>query len=1257
MKSIKIVWTLLILLICNLALSAAIPAAERQALIDLYNLTGGASWTNKANWLGAAGTENTWYGITTNAGNTTVLAIVLSGNNLRGPLPSSLGNLSNLQYLYLDSNQLTGSIPTELGNLNSLIILSLYSNLLSGSLPTALGNLSNLQDFWLDSNQLTGSIPTEFGNLNRVQELWLNSNQLTGSLPTALGNLSNLTTLSLDSNQFTGSIPANLGNLSKLQYLYLFSNQLTGSIPAELGNLNLLQDLWLDSNQLTGSIPTELGNLSNLLTLSLYYNQLTGSIPSSLGSLSKLQALYLDSNRLTGSIPTSLTNLTALDSAYTDIGYNALHTSDAGLISFLSLKDQDWATTQTISPTGISAVPGSSSVIVSWTPITYTGNTGGYRILVGTTSGGPYTFSTQTANKSVSSQLVTGLTPGVPYYFVVQTRTDAHSNNDNVVDSENSGEVSAVPVAIATIMMTSPNGGESWISSSTHNITWTTTGTVANVKLEYSINGTDWTTIIASTPNTNSYAWTLPAVYSTNCLVRVSEAATGIPTDVGNAVFSIVAPPILTLTLPNGGESWTGGSTHNISWTTTGTVANVKLEYSTNNGAHWTTIITSTANTNSYAWILPVVVSANCLVRVSEAATGTPTDVGNAVFSIVASPGLTVTSPNGRKSWIGGSIHDITWTTTGTVVNIKLEYSLNNGTAWTTIIASTANTNSYSWTLPVVDSANCLVRVSEAATGIPTDVSDSAFGIIVAQVPTIGLSKTSFNFGTERYGTPTPAESTVITNTGTGTLSWTATPSEDWISVLPGSGTGSGVLTISISRTDMSPGYYTGTISMTDPNASNSPQTINVGLNVKSVGNDSPPFGDYATPLDGSTVASSIPVTGWVLDDICVLSVKIYLGTGLSDRAYIGDALFVKGARPDVETSYPGYPQNDRAGWGYMLLTNFLPNGGNGTFQLLAYATDTGGHEALLGSKTIACDNLHAVKPFGAIDTPAQGGTASGSSSVNFGWALTPQPNYIPVDGSTLMVYVDALPLGQPVYNLYRDDIATLFHGYANSNGAVGYYYLNTTAYPNGVHTIAWLVTDSGGNSDGIGSRYFTIQNVAGGSELNGSEAKNIGGTDSLAGKRSNGQKPGESRQNEGLRSAAELAGIPEDRQTPIYIKRGYRDEQPAETIFPETNGSIRIQIPEVSRVVVSLNENAMRESEAERSRYEAYELVLDQLRPLPIGASFDSRNGVFSWQPGPGFLGEYEIVFLRTEAGRGSSRRTLKITIEPKGDSTKWKR
>ena len=125
-----------------------------------------------------------------------------------------------------------------------------------------------------------------------------------------------------------------------------------------------------------------------------------------------------------------------------------------------------------------------------------------------------------------------------------------------------------------------------------------------------------------------------------------------------------------------------------------------------------------------------------------------------------------------------------------------------------------------------------------------------------------------------------------------------------------------------------------------------------------------------------------------------------------SKPIYIGDALFVDGARTDIETAYPGYPFNYKAGWGYMLLTNFLPNSGNGTFKLYAIATDKEGNQTTLGSKTITCDNAHATKPFGAIDTPARVAPPRVRVYYNFGWALTPQPSQIATDGSTISVYM-----------------------------------------------------------------------------------------------------------------------------------------------------------------------------------------------------------------------------------------------------------
>ncbi|MGI8619780.1 MAG: hypothetical protein ACR2L6_11955, partial [Gemmatimonadaceae bacterium] len=202
----------------------------------------------------------------------------------------------------------------------------------------------------------------------------------------------------------------------------------------------------------------------------------------------------------------------------------------------------------------------------------------------------------------------------------------------------------------------------------------------------------------------------------------------------------------------------------------------------------------------------------------------------------------------------------------------------------------------------------------------------------------------------------------------------------------------------------------------------------------------------------------------------------------------------VEGARPDVAAAFPGYPQNTRAGWGLAVLTNMLPNGGNGPITFHAYAYDTNNTVRLLGSRTVTGANQSSVLPFGTLDTPGQGATVSGTLTI-FGWALTPGPNIIPTGGSTIQVIVDNIVVGQPTYNQCRgsngtnfpspgtcnDDIATAFglsyRNIAEGSGAIGSFALDTTTLANGIHTLEWRVTDSAGNAQGIGSRYFYVRN------------------------------------------------------------------------------------------------------------------------------------------------------------------------------------
>jgi len=365
-----------------------IPSTECEALVALYNSTDGANWEVNWRW-NVTDTPCSWYGVGCSGGH--VSKIDLSGNQLSGSIPTELGNLSNLRWLWLYSNeltgsiprelgnlsylrelhlggnQLTGSIPSELGNLSYLRELHLSPNELTGSIPSELGNLSNLRWLYLSHNELTSSIPSELGNLSNLRWLYLSHNELTGSIPTELGNLTYLTRLWLYSNELTGSIPTELGNLTYLEKLYLYSNQLTSSIPSELGNLSYLRELDLGGNQLTGSIPSELGNLSNLEKLMLNSNQLTSSIPIELGNLSNLQSLSLSENSLSGEIPSELSNLSNLWKLHLDnnslcgeipvelknlslflkLDNNQLTASDSSLIAWLDIHNPGWDTTQT----------------------------------------------------------------------------------------------------------------------------------------------------------------------------------------------------------------------------------------------------------------------------------------------------------------------------------------------------------------------------------------------------------------------------------------------------------------------------------------------------------------------------------------------------------------------------------------------------------------------------------------------------------------------------------------------------------------------------------------------------------------------------------------------------------------------------------------------------------------------------------------------------------------------------------------------
>ncbi|MCK4763551.1 MAG: hypothetical protein KAW12_15230 [Candidatus Aminicenantes bacterium] len=372
------------------------------------------------------------------------------------------------------------------------------------------------------------------------------------------------------------------------------------------------------------------------------------------------------------------------------------------------------------SPNGFENLPVGSSHAITWVN---SGRVGNVDIDYSTTGG-------ETWNSIVQNYDNTG-----SYNWTVPNNT-SESCRVRVEETDGSpSDVSDDLFAIVTadsVTVTLPNGSESWDVGSEHNITWNSAGPVGDVRIEYSTSGGEaWTTIVTSTDNDGTYRWTVPVTPSEDCLVRVgkSDSEAG-PSDVSDQEFTINSATALIVTYPNGGESLVENYSYAITWASSGQVGNVKLDYSTSGGESWTNIVSSIDNNGRYAWTVPQSNSTNCKIRISDVSTGEIVDMSDAVFKIVSLPSITVTSPNGSENWAAGTFHNITWTSTGTIGCITIEYSTTGGETWTTVVTSTPNNGSYTWIVPDTPSQSCKVRVKSCdADGVATDTGDYTFTI------------------------------------------------------------------------------------------------------------------------------------------------------------------------------------------------------------------------------------------------------------------------------------------------------------------------------------------------------------------------------------------------------------------------------------------------------------------------------------------------------------------------------------------------
>ncbi|KAM7481586.1 hypothetical protein LguiB_006169 [Lonicera macranthoides] len=262
----------------------------------------------------------------------------LSHNNLSGAILPCLGRFSgSLSVLNLEDNNFHGTIPITFAKRNIFEYLNFNSNLLEGKLPHTLANCKQLEVLDLGNNHLNDTFPVWLGALPKLKVLIFKSNRFHGSIPNSVhikSPFTNLKIIDLSNNEFSGRIPLKYfrsfkammevqGNSTKPEYMsnghtdiyyeYSVTVVMKGTERVLDKILTAFIVIDMSNNTFEGEIPNNIKNLRSLRELNLSHNQFVGHIPPSLGNLFVLESLDLSFNQLTGEIPQQLTGLTSLE--------------------------------------------------------------------------------------------------------------------------------------------------------------------------------------------------------------------------------------------------------------------------------------------------------------------------------------------------------------------------------------------------------------------------------------------------------------------------------------------------------------------------------------------------------------------------------------------------------------------------------------------------------------------------------------------------------------------------------------------------------------------------------------------------------------------------------------------------------------------------------------------------------------------------------------------------------------------------------
>ncbi|MCK4423735.1 MAG: hypothetical protein KAV18_06665, partial [Candidatus Omnitrophica bacterium] len=292
-----------------------------------------------------------------------------------------------------------------------------------------------------------------------------------------------------------------------------------------------------------------------------------------------------------------------------------------------------------------------------------------------------------------------------------------------------------------SLTITAPVVSTVWEVDTAYDVVWERHGSIANAKLELSVDGgSNYTVTIANPIGAagSPYTWTVSdqaGIITSQARVKITNLAD--PDNVFHETPNFKIRGRFDITFPTLDYRWPVGSTEWVTWTTHGVdITKVTLEYSSNNGGDWSFMLNASNIDNNHKkdWQVPNepgIISTQALIKITDVTPGhdNPYKISS-LFTIHGD--VDITYPAGNETFDVASSETITWSVAGPVSNVRIEYSTNGGGAYTDIIASTdadnvlANTSgSYEWTpVPDLPSANCVIRISDALDSLTEDVSN-----------------------------------------------------------------------------------------------------------------------------------------------------------------------------------------------------------------------------------------------------------------------------------------------------------------------------------------------------------------------------------------------------------------------------------------------------------------------------------------------------------------------------------------------------